>query len=469
MPSSTQSFFTSVLEQLLGLFVQIFIISSLVFASFLLSFYLREQNTGQVLLTQTVWEMIIAWSAMVGIVATVSYKIGRLSLIRVFLFFLPKKKTNEKANPLVVFLLSLFLATAFIVSTQPLRPVLQHTQISESDPYVDVAYVRYDLIPSLVILVVLAIPTIIIAKKKQTTPEFFTTTALIIFFGGLALYTNQTPNFLARVYESREAWILRDWNSQANRAEKALRDAQTPEEKATALYWLGVAANRNKEYQQAVEYQLEAITTQPDYGAPYSSVSSAYRALGNYSLAVDYAEECIARAPDYAWCYYALGAVQTEIGQWDAAVENFSLATQLDSRDQELKAALTTTVDRIQQMDANDRAYASSLPPGCLTEPIVDASGQRCDGKNVAKRFSYTSTSDCLEISNTNCRGAGVMIENNCSADKQVFFDNEPIAAGETKIFQLSEPGSEKIVYGVGSMDNDFFTVSYTQTENLCR
>lgn len=468
MPISSKSFFGTIFQYSIDLLLQVLTISIIVFLGFVISFYLRQLDTGQVLFTDTIWLIIFRWSLLAGIIATIVYKFGRLTVFNVLSLFLPRSKTNNKPNRLVSTLFSLFVATAFIITTQPLRPILQHTQIDEKEPYIDVAYVKYDFVPTLIILLALAIPTTLLSKKKDSPPDFFTTIALILLLGGTALYSSLSPNFMARVYEARESWILRDWNNQSLRADKALKEATTPEEKATALYWLGVAANRNKEYQKAIEYQLEAITLQPNYGAPYSSISSAYRALGNYPLALDYAQKCIRRAADYAWCYYAMAATETETGEWDGAVKNFTRATQLDPHDQELKASLTDTVNHIEQMDSEDKVYASQLPPGCSSEYIVDALGQRCNGKNLAKRFSYTNSAHCLTISNTNCQGAGIQILNNCPTEQQVFFNNESIAKGETKTFQLAQPGNEMIVYGVGLVGDEYFTVSYTQTKNLC-
>jgi tetratricopeptide (TPR) repeat protein len=474
----------TLLREIVETSLQCFLTFVVVIAGFFSALYARQLVTTDNLFIEYITNQIILGSLFTAVVFTVVYKLGTFTFFGLISLILRNNKPNKVSkDKLGTFLMTVFIVSAVILGTQPLRPVIQEAITDESQPYFDAALVKYDAIPTAIILGLLAIPIILGSYKKESKPEIFTKIATLLLIGGMAVYSNVSPNYLARISETREAWLLRDWNKQAELADVALKNASTPEEKASALYWLGVAANRNKNYLQAIEYQLEAIATDPNYEPPYSSISSAFRLTGDYDQALQYANQCLTISTQYAWCYYALGSIYSDLGDWDLAVDSFKKATLRSPHNSELKDSFEYTQKYIERLDSDDQLAQHQVPPGCSAEPIVDQQGMPCNGKNRALRFSYNSSELCLQIENDNCHGSGVKMTNNCSADKQVTFDNEVIPTGTTRFLQFNKepdkivsansttfryPTTQEIIYAKGAVDSKVFTVSYTQTPQLC-
>ena len=113
-----------------------------------------------------------------------------------------------------------------------------------------------------------------------------------------------------------------------------------------------MSANRQGRPQEALRYQKEAITLDPQYAPPYSSLSLAYSVLGKHEDAKINANQCIKLNPNYAWCYYALAVVQYNTGSTTQALQMFEKAHEIDP----LSIDLKNTLDNIKlQMKKNNK------------------------------------------------------------------------------------------------------------------
>jgi tetratricopeptide (TPR) repeat protein len=161
---------------------------------------------------------------------------------------------------------------------------------------------------------------------------------LVMFL--VVYYINNKPNFNARVLEAKSRWINKDFSVQTEKANLALTDAKTNEEKAIAYYWMGVSANRQRDFNKAIEYQTKAIELDPSYGAPYSSLSLAYSMVGKLDEAKINADLCVKYMRNYAWCYYSMGVYLEKTGDIDGAIKMFEKACKLAPDDNDLKIVL---------------------------------------------------------------------------------------------------------------------------------
>lgn len=275
------------------------------------------------------------------VVFVVGYRIFKSKFSFLYDFITAKfhyKQEPQENYPKISFFNDVFVILSVILITIPVRPILQESFIESNISGFEYAFVRYDAILSVIVLLILAVPLIFfILKYKKGTEKILHITTIGIVIIGVGLINNM-PNFYARVFESRASWIIRDWNKQGTNAQKALENAKTDKEKAIAYYWLGVSENRKKNPSKAIEYQLEAIKLNPKYDAAYASLANGYLDTGQYEKSLRNAEKCVEYDPDYAWCYQALGRYYWVTGEIDLAAFNFCKAAELDKDNRELKA-----------------------------------------------------------------------------------------------------------------------------------
>ena len=298
----------------------------------LIEFHLRN------LLTVSVIKEITKTTLLLSISYIFVYRIFKSGYYVFFKFItsvVPQRVKNS--GSLYDYLVDAFFSLALILTTAPVRPILQKVYFEENKPIFDQALVKFDALTSSLILSVLAIPLmiLIIIKHKGLARNFyiFGMIFLILIVG----FLNNKPNYDARIYESRADWITRNWERQGTDAQKALKDAETDSEKAVAYYWLGVSENRKGNTEKAIEYQLKAIEHDPNYGAPFSSLSLSYLHLGDLEKARINAEKCVELDPDYAWCYYALSGYYEYSNEKQDAYEHLKKALQLDPNAEDLQ------------------------------------------------------------------------------------------------------------------------------------
>ena len=305
--------------------------------SLCIEFYSRN------LLNKVFFLEIIKSSLTISFVYIVLFRLIKSGVFILSNLVIPTSQPRESEKiGILGYLIDVFSTLFFILISAPIRPILQDAQYIENVPYFDQALVKFDAIPSVILLSIVAIPIIILLIKKYDgfirMASVFGVMAAIIFAG---IYNNK-PNYYARVYESRANWIKREWSEQETDAGKALKDAKTDSERAVAYYWLGVSVNRQGNYKEAIQYQLKAIELDPMYGAPHSSLALAYlrNNSGDLEKAKVHADKCIILSPDYAWCYYALAAYYDYNGERLKSYENLKKALKLDPNDLDIKNSL---------------------------------------------------------------------------------------------------------------------------------
>lgn len=316
--------------------VEALIVFSILTVALIIEFYSRN------LVDWLILKAIITRSFLLVITYIFIFRLAKSGLT--LIFSLGKSfiaKNVQKSSDLYQYFIDIFITLAFILTTVPIRPILQKVNFQNNLPSFDQALVKYDAIPSMLILSTVGIPLIFLIAKKFRGITRAAVIAAVIASILIVGFINNKPNYQARVYESRADWIKQDWIKQGVDAEKALKDAKTDKEKAVAYYWMGVSENRKGNYNKAIEYQLKAIELDPTYGAPHSSIALAYlNYLGDLNKVKYHAEKCIELSPSYAWCYYAYAAYYDYNGEKLEAYKNLKFALELDPNASDLKKAL---------------------------------------------------------------------------------------------------------------------------------
>ncbi len=285
-----------------------------------------------------VFEVIIVRSTGLTLLYLLIFKVLKSGILFILNFAtsFSKRQAAEKFDPLNI-LSDIFITLYIILLSSPVRPILQKVYTNGETTTFDEGFAKFDAIPTVGILLVAGVPLfILIMIRIKGFYKWFAAAILasVIAFAG---YYNNKPNYNARIFETRANWIIRDWEQQGIDAKIALDSAETNQEKATAYYWLGVSANRQGRYEEALEYQKKAIDVMPEYGPPYSSASLASLFLGDYISAKSYADECVLRDPNYAWCHYAMGAYFDHTGERKDAYNSLEKAVNLDPNSNELR------------------------------------------------------------------------------------------------------------------------------------
>lgn len=285
-------------------------------------------------------KLVLTRSLITTIAFVVIYQISR-SWLSVLYNYISKKLGNstedEEEHPKIYFFSDVFVILSFILLFMPVRPILQETFKESNISDFHYAFVRYDGILSVIILLILAIPLSFFVNKyiRGRTKLFhlITIAATIVAVGII----NNAPNFDARALETRASWVKQNWNQQGIDAQKTLQNSETDKEKAIAFYWMGVSENRKGNYYKAIEYQLEATRLDTQYGAAYASLANGYISTGQNEKSLENSKKCIQYDPSYAWCYQALSNYYWVTGDVENAIIYSKKATDLDPKNKELK------------------------------------------------------------------------------------------------------------------------------------
>ena len=145
------------------------------------------------------------------------------------------KPEQEKTMDKYDYLQDVFITLCIILTTTPVRPILQTARIDGSELFFEQGFARFDSFESILILIAVSIPLLIhifISKqgKERTIPVI-----LIIIAISTVGFINSKPNYLARIYESRAGWVTDDQDKQRASGLQALEDAETAQEKTVQL------------------------------------------------------------------------------------------------------------------------------------------------------------------------------------------------------------------------------------------
>ncbi len=260
-------------------------------------------------------------------------------ILQVIIFRL--KTTNTISGlPVLNITNDIFFIIAGILVALPIRPVLQSVYLGEEKPEFSQAFVRFDSLPSIYILLFPTIVLLVLIIRYKYGWERLVHIGIVIAVLALVTIFNSLPNFDARVYESRASWITKNWDKQGDDAENALRDAATDQERAYSFYWMGVAENRKNNPNKAIEYQKKAIELLPDYAAAHASLANGYLRVSELDNALKHANKCVEYDPKYAWCYQALANYYLVTGDLTMAISYAKTAVDLDPKSDELQNML---------------------------------------------------------------------------------------------------------------------------------
>jgi hypothetical protein len=314
-------------------FIETLIAFVLLSIAYSVEFYSRGILNGPSL------DSILRASAQVSVVSVLIVRLTKLSVFTVISFLsvsLAKEKKIKFDTTTV--LTEVFISLAIILVTMPVRPIVQEIIYVGEEVVFNNVFAKFYSLPSMIVLLSVGIPLMFLAIKK--TEGIYRKVYIfgIIAAIGIVGFLNSGSNYLGRIYDARAYWIKKDWGKTMEEAQLALKDAKTDEERCTAYYWLGVASNRQRDLEKVIYYQSEAIKICPNYGAPYSSLSTAYTMLGNFYAAKVSFEKCIKLNPEYPWCYYAAGAYYDYTGDEETAFEYIKKAYEMAPEEESIKS-----------------------------------------------------------------------------------------------------------------------------------
>lgn len=340
-------------ESLNSLLSEALIVTAIISAGLIIELYRRLQVGFNFLYNPELRSIIFSKSISTAFSFTFVYLITKWSVLKILSFLsnlipTPKPAINHQKT-IASFLFDIFSILASILVLMPVRPIIQKINFDNPD-FFSQAFVRFDAPATLLILLIPSVPLaiLLIKQKKALSWQKLITVLLII---ASSVWINHKPNYQARIYETRANWITQDFESQQKKAQVAMEQAETDTDKAIAYYWLGVASNRQGKHQEAIKYQLKAIDLKPEYGAPYSSLASAYLMMGELEKGRQNAKKCIRLSPQYAWCYWALSGYYANVNRLQQAQKYARKAVLLDKENQDLQNWLEKVEQAIKTQD----------------------------------------------------------------------------------------------------------------------
>lgn len=326
---------------LIGILLEFFIVLLVIVSSLLFELVERGVLLQNNVLNFDLIKVVIERSIYVTCVMVFMYSTLRTGkfFLQLIIFRLKTANTNS-GLPILSIANNIFFIVAGILVTLPIRPVLQSVYLGEAKPEFSQAFVRFDSLPSIYVLLFPTMVLLVLIIRYKYGWERLVHVGIVIAVLALVTIFNSLPNFDARVYESRASWITKNWNKQKVDAEKALEEATTDQEKAYSFYWMGVAENRKNNPNKAIEYQKKAIELLPDYAAAHASLANGYLRINKLDSALVHANKCVEYDPKYAWCYQALSNYYLVTGDLTMAISYVKTAVDLDPKSDELENML---------------------------------------------------------------------------------------------------------------------------------
>jgi tetratricopeptide (TPR) repeat protein len=135
---------------------------------------------------------------------------------------------------------------------------------------------------------------------------------------------------------------------------------------AKAWYFLGTAAAKADDPDQALEAFQHAIALAPDQAQPYHGLASVYADIERYDDAIAAYRQAITLNPDFAYAHNGLGLIYEHRRQFDQAISAYQRAIALDPTYAHPHRNLGDVYDKLRQYSRAAAAYrrAIAIEPG---------------------------------------------------------------------------------------------------------
>ncbi len=141
--------------------------------------------------------------------------------------------------------------------------------------------------------------------------------------------TTQTYDFNKAAVEVKLTWGKGDYDGSLKKAKVLLTKASTNKEKAIAHYWIGLSYYKQNKLDLCEKEELLAVELDPQYGAPYVTLSAVVFTRNDCNKALEYAKKAVELAPDYAWAHNNLGLSYLCLGEREKGLEELRTAVKL--------------------------------------------------------------------------------------------------------------------------------------------
>lgn len=141
--------------------------------------------------------------------------------------------------------------------------------------------------------------------------------------------TEKRNQYYLDINEAKNLWSTGHYQESLDKANKALPNAETNEDKAVAHYWIGLN-NYKQQNSSVAESELRlALELYSNYAAPYVTLSAIELDRSNFQKAFEYAQKCVSLDSQYAWCHNSLGLSLLYLGEKDQGIKELEQAVAL--------------------------------------------------------------------------------------------------------------------------------------------
>jgi tetratricopeptide (TPR) repeat protein len=124
---------------------------------------------------------------------------------------------------------------------------------------------------------------------------------------------------------------------------------------------MGIAQQKDDDFDNAVLSYQKAIELKPDFAEAYNNLGNMMRALGNSSLAISYCENALKINPRYAEAYNNLGNIYLDTGYFKEASNLYKKAIDIDADYQEANINLGHAYFRAHLIDDAISQYERAI------------------------------------------------------------------------------------------------------------
>lgn len=140
---------------------------------------------------------------------------------------------------------------------------------------------------------------------------------------------DQRNQYYVDITETKNLWNAGRYQEALDRANKALPNAGTNEDKAVTHYWIGLI-NYKQQNSSVAESELKlALELFPNYAAPYVTLSAIEMDKGNFQKSLEYAQKCVNLDKKYAWCHNNIGLSLMYLGKKEEGIKELEQAVSL--------------------------------------------------------------------------------------------------------------------------------------------